>query len=148
MVANNKQKRKQKSNKSQLPQTYKHVRHFNSNITMPISISHIIEINTGNILYYKNADKRHTRRFTIVCIQVPTSWNIRRDKEEVFLYWRTLILLVQQIDLILLMILNQLNFRDFDFDLKSSQIWFYPTLPAISYKYIKWVSEFNVPLDT
>jgi len=26
------------------------------------------------------------------------------------------------------MILNQLNFHDFDFDLKSPQIWFYPTL--------------------
>jgi len=26
------------------------------------------------------------------------------------------------------MLLNQLNFHDFDFDLKSSQIWFYPTL--------------------
>jgi len=25
------------------------------------------------------------------------------------------------------MSLNQLNFHDFDFDLKSSQIWFYPT---------------------
>ena len=36
-------------------------------------------------------------------------------------------------DLILVMILNQLNFHDFDFDLKSSQIWFYPTLDRITY---------------
>ena len=33
------------------------------------------------------------------------------------------------------MILNQLNFHDFDFDLKSSQIWFYPTLLK-SHKYV------------
>ena len=28
----------------------------------------------------------------------------------------------------IVMILNQLNFHDFDFDLKSPQVWFYPTL--------------------